>query len=86
LQKYFSICIKKIGGAGFVIIAQIVIKLIAVKKLLFIFATIMQYITLFYYCKKSNIIIPIILGLGFKLAVCKLGVSVLFFILIFKSF
>ena len=67
-------------------VAQIVVKLIAARELLFIFAIIMQYFVPFYYCKKGNVIIPVILGLSFGLAVRKLGVFILFFILVFESF
>ena len=85
MQEYFPVRIKGVGGAGLVIVAQIVIKLIAARKLLSIFATIMQYIAPFRCCKKSDIVIPIKLGLGLRLAVHKLGVSVLLFILVFES-
>jgi len=86
LQKYFPVCIKGIGGVGFIIVAQIVVKLIAARELLFIFTITVQYFALFCYRKKGNVVIPIILGFGLGLAVRKLGVSVLLFILVFKSF
>ena len=86
MQKYFPVYIKGIGGAGLIIVAQIIIKLIAAKKLLSIFAITVQYFASFRYCKKNNIVISVILKLSLGLAVRKLSVSVLLFILILEFF